>query len=172
MKDFLKALGFLWCVVIIICLFEYTGLMSKSTVKDNFGKLSFVTFIGLRLLLELVKKLIAYLKMDREEIELLHTKKLGQKVDRYLKITVGIGFPLGREPINEVKYKKCCKLIDKLCKDRYVKIEDKKVFYNMLCELWTKYGMDKGIYTVPPEIQEKWKKAQADDKLRQLKKDF
>lgn len=108
----------------------------------------------------------------REEKEQIHLQKWEYKVDRYLKITVGIGFPLGREPVNEAKYKECCKLIDKVCKDKYVKIEDKKIFYNMLCELWTKYGMDKGIYTVPLDIQLKWKKAQADDKLRQLKKDF
>jgi len=78
----------------------------------------------------------------------------------------------GQPDIGDFQYKKCCELIDKLCKDKLVSIDNKKVLYDMLCEIWTKYGMGEGIYQIPIFIQEKWKKAQADDKLRQLKKDF
>ena len=173
MDNLKECLKFLFCAgggYTVPILIDVSGIMK---VGEGLALVMiFTVSVGLMILLEYLEGLIAYFKMDREEIEQLHTRKLGHKIDLYLKITVGIGFPLGREPINEVKYKECCKLINQLCKDNYVKIEDKKVFYNMLCELWTKYGMDKGIYTIPPEIQKKWKKAQAEDKLRQLKKDF
>ena len=83
-----------------------------------------------------------------------------------------VGFLNGHKFLGRAEIEECCKLIYKLCKDKYVKIEDKKVFYDRFCEIWTKYDMGEVYHTIPPEIQKKWKKAQADDKLRQLKKDF
>ena len=103
--------------------------------------------------------------------EYLHLRNWKDKVDCFW--LTDCYLLLGRKPlITRDSYQKCCELIDKLCKDKLVSIDNKKVLYDSLCRMWTEFGMGEGIYQVPIFIQEKWKKAQAEDKLRQLKKDF
>ena len=82
-------------------------------------------------------------------------------------------FP-GHQPpvIDNSNYRECCELIEELCNDKLIPLEEKETLYQNLCRMWTEFGMGEGIYQIPIFIQEKWKKAQAEDKLRQLKKDF
>jgi len=103
--------------------------------------------------------------------EYCHFRKWCKKTEHFW--FVNCALLVSNEPIiSRNNYQKCCELIDKLCKDKYVSIEDKKILYDWLCQMWTKYGMCEGIYQIPIFIQEKWVKAQVEDKLRQLKKDF
>ena len=79
----------------------------------------------------------------------------------------------GKPLIFTEAYQKGCKLIDELCKDKLIPIEEKETLYQNLCGMWTVCGgVDHNCFTIPLFIQDKWKKAQAEDKLRQLKKDF
>jgi len=168
LKECLKYLfcaGGGWAVPIII---EVLGIMK---VGEGLAiVLIFTVSIGLCFLWEYLDGLIAYLMKSKEVKEQLHRERWQLEVDKFWCWKVGL--TQGNKFLGRAEIEECCKLIDKLCKDRYLNIEDKKVLYDKLCLMWTEYDMGEVYKTIPPEIQKKWKKAQADDKLRQLKKDF
>ena len=169
LKDCLKDLfcfGGGWVVTFLI---DWLGII-KVGEGLSFLLMVFTISFGLSFLWEYLEELIVYLMKTREEKEQIHLQRWRDEMSRLSLLNAGPYW--SRILLESNVVEEICKLIDKLCKDKYVKIEDKKVFYDRLCEIWTKYGLLKGIYTIPPEIQKKWKKAQADDKLRQLKKDF
>lgn len=139
-------------------------------MKDYYYPVLIGSFILIEVLCFAVEQLIVHLKRDRKEIEWEHAKRYAEEVDEFWDLNVG--FAGGHKFLGRAEIKECCKLIDKICKDKYLSIEYKKIYYDKLCQMWTKYDMGEVYRTIPPEIQMKWKKAQADDKLRQLKKDF
>lgn len=128
-------------------------------------------FVLIEVLCFVIEQLFVYSIKSKTNKENLRFRKWQNKVDKFWLEDCFLS--IGRKPlITHKNYQKCCELIDKLCKDKLVSIDNKKVLYEALCLMWTNYGMDEGIYTIPFFIQEKWKKAQVDDKLKQLKKDF
>ena len=147
------------------------GLLTPGNAMKDYYDLKWLgSFVLIELLCFVVEQLIVHLKRDRKEIEWEHAKRYAEEVDEFWEFNVG--FAGGHKFLGKAEIEECCKLIDKICKDKYVKIEDKKIYYDKLCEMWTKYDMGEVYHTIPPEIQMKWKKAQGEDKLRQLKKDF
>ena len=151
---------------------EFLGFMEPGAAdKIYFYPVCFGSYVLLTLLTLSIEQLIVYSIKSKTTKENLRFRKWQNKVDEFWLEDCFLS--IGRKPlITRENYQKCCELIDKLCKDKLVSIDNKKVLYESLCLMWTNYGMDEGIYQIPIFIQEKWKKAQVDDKLRQLKKDF
>ena len=98
--------------------------------------------------------------------------KMKWKVDEFF-MSDCYAAAFGKPVLCRDTYQKGCKLIGDLCEDKFIPLEEKESLYQSLCGMWTICGgVDNNCFTIPLFIQEKWKKAQADDKLRQLKKDF
>lgn len=158
--------------LITLAFLYFVGLLTPgNAMKDYYYLKCFGSFVLIEVLCFVIEQLIVYFKMDEKEKEQLHLRKWESRIDNFW--LEDCLLRVRKVPkITRETYQKCCKLIDELCKDKYISIENKKVLYDVLCKMWTKHGSHKGIYSVPPEIQMKWKKAQAEDKFRKMKKDF
>lgn len=142
-------------------------LTPGTAMRDYYYLKVFGSFGLIELLSFSIEQLIVYLMRSEKEKEQVQLVKWRVAVDKLL-------FS-GSGHLGSSRYKECCKLLDKIFKDKYLTIEEKKELYDRVSFMWSYIDEDKRcvVYLpAPPEIQKKWKKAQADDKLRQLKKDF
>ena len=161
-----QAITFTLGGLITLLFLYYVGLLTPgNAMKDYYDLKWFGSFILIELLCFVVEQLIVHLSKDEKEKEQIHFQKWRVEVTKLLY----------SDSLSSVKYKECCELMDKICKDKHLSLEYKKELYDRICLVWAEVDEDKRCivyHPVPPEIQVKWKKAQAEDKLRQLKKDF
>lgn len=165
-KEVRMTLTFTLGGVITLYFLDFMELLTPGNAMKYYYYLKcFGSFALIEVLCFAIEQLIVNLTKDEKEKEQLHFQKWIVKVRKMLY----------SDSTSSVKYKECCKLMDKLCKDKHLTIEDKKKLYDCICLVWTDIDEDKrcAVYLpIPHEIEMKWKKVQAEDKLRQLKKDF